>query len=122
MHPTEDDADDCFQIGDDANSDRESIGSLEPARKRLRAASSSSSSDDRLNTTDDVDESDVIPFGDSDYEPIEDGTMSDDDISQPSDVEYKNHRGLSVVNRLVIVESNRRRQSFSFSAASSRSA
>ena len=98
----------CLQSADEAASDRESVGSFEPARKRLRVAASASDLDDGSGDgsgdgeeDDDDDACDVIPFGDSEYEPINGSAMSGDEETQPSDVEYENHRGLRVVNRFV---------------------
>ncbi|KAI6199968.1 Nuclear migration protein unc-83 [Aphelenchoides besseyi] len=86
-----------FTGSEEYSSDRESVGSLEPARKRARRIDSfepSRSLEADLQAEDETDD-DVIPFGANEYEPL--GPMMSD--AALSDVEYENHRGQRVKNR-----------------------
>ncbi|KAI6213709.1 Nuclear migration protein unc-83 [Aphelenchoides besseyi] len=88
---------DRFTGSEEYSSDRESIGSLEPVRKRARRIDPlelSGSLEVDLQAEDENDE-DVIPFGANEYEPL--GPIMSD--AALSDVEYENHRGQRVKNR-----------------------
>ncbi|KAI6220997.1 CBN-UNC-83 protein [Aphelenchoides fujianensis] len=83
-----------FTGSDEFNSDRESVGSAEPARKRARRLDAAVFPFDRRDADGEATESDedVIPFASDEYEKL----MSDSPLSN---VEYENHRGQRVTNR-----------------------